>query len=218
MVKDSGFRLRFGNRTNGDRQNSQQSPAGAVSSAYRWGDGACVKTMKTLYLLRHAKSAWNDPALADHDRPLASRGARAATLIGRELRKEGFHADCILCSTARRAVDTLEIVTAQLDGAALEMPVHQERELYLTGDRALLERLRRLPDKVETVMLVGHNPDLHNLAQELAGDGHKEDLGNLRAKFPTAGLAVLEFPYDRWSDIGPRAGRLTRFLVPKKLT
>ena len=174
--------------------------------------------MKTLYLLRHGKSAWNDPALADHDRPLAPRGARAATLIGRKLRKEGFRADCILCSTARRAVDTLELVTAQLDGDALGMPVHQERELYLTGERALLERLRRLPDKVRTVMLVGHNPDLHNLAQELAGGGAAGDLKSLRAKFPTAALAVLEFPGDRWSDIGPRAGRLTRFLIPKKLT
>jgi phosphohistidine phosphatase len=174
--------------------------------------------MKTLYLLRHAKSAWNDDSLADHDRPLAPRGARAAKLIGRQLRKEAFRADCILCSTARRAMDTLEIVTAQLDGDALEMPVHQERELYLTGERALLERLRRLPDKVDTVMLVGHNPDLHYLAQKLAGDGAKEDLRSLAAKFPTAGLAVLEFPAERWSDIGPRAGKLTRFLVPKKLT
>jgi phosphohistidine phosphatase len=174
--------------------------------------------MKTLYLLRHAKSAWNDPALGDHDRPLAPRGARAATLIGRELRKDGFRADCILCSTARRAVDTLEIVTAQLDGDALEMPVHQERDLYLTGERALLERLRQLPDKVGTVMLVGHNPDLHKLARELAGGGSKEDFGSLEAKFPTAGLAILEFPADKWSDFGPRTGKLTRFLVPKKLT
>jgi phosphohistidine phosphatase len=174
--------------------------------------------MKTLYLLRHGKSAWNDESLADHDRPLAPRGARAATLVGRELRKEGFRADCILCSTARRAVDTLEIVTAQLDGNALEMPVHQERDLYLTGKRALLERLRRLPDKVGTVMLVGHNPDLHQLAQELAGGGAAGDLSSLEAKFPTAGLAVLEFPVETWSDIGPRAGTLTRFLVPKKLT
>ena len=67
-------------------------------------------------------------------------------------------------------------------------------------------------------MLVGHNPDLHNLAQKLAGGGAREDLKSLGAKFPTAALAVLEFPDDRWSDIGPRAGRLTRFLVPKKLT
>jgi|SRR3954449_2467089 len=174
--------------------------------------------MKTLHLLRHGKSAWNDDSLPDHDRPLAPRGARAATLIGRQLRKEGFRADCILCSTARRAVDTLEIVTAQLDHNALEMPVHQERELYLTGERALLERLRRLPDKVGTVMLVGHNPDLHHLAQDLAGAGSEDDLSSLRAKFPTAGLAVLEFPGDAWSDIGPRAGTLTRFLIPKKLT
>ena len=181
-------------------------------------DGACVKTMKTLYLLRHGKSAWNDETLSDHDRPLAPRGAKSATLIGRQLRLDGFRADCILCSTARRAVDTLEIVTAQLDGHALEMPVHQERGLYLTGEKALLDRLRLLPDKVRSAMLVAHNPDLHHLAQDLAGFGSDEDLRNLAAKFPTAALAVLEFPVTRWSDIEPRAGTLTRFLIPKKLT
>ena len=174
--------------------------------------------MKKLYLLRHGKSAWNDPSLADHDRPLAPRGARSATLIGRQLRKDGFRADCILCSTARRAVDTLDLVTAQLGHDASEIPVHRERELYLTGERALLERLRRLPDTVKTVMLVGHNPDLHYLARELAGSGAAEDLKSLAAKFPTAGLAVLKFPVETWSDIGPRAGTLTHFIVPKKLT
>jgi phosphohistidine phosphatase len=174
--------------------------------------------MKKLYLLRHGKSAWNDPSLADHDRPLAPRGARAATLIGRQLRKDGFRADCILCSTARRAVDTLDLVTAQLGHDASEIPVHRERGLYLSGERALLERLRRLPDTVKTVMLVGHNPDLHHLARELAGGGAAEDLKSLAAKFPTAGLAVLKFPVETWSDIGPRAGTLTHFIVPKKLS
>lgn len=174
--------------------------------------------MKTLYLLRHAKSAWNDPSLDDHDRPLAPRGARAATLIGRHLRGEGFHPDVILCSTARRAVDTLALVTAQSGSAGPQVAAQYERGLYLSGEAALLDRLRRLPDGASTVLLVAHNPDLHNLAQDLAGHGEESLLRSLAAKFPTGALAVLTFAGDSWSDIGSRAGSLSRFVLPKKLT
>ncbi|WP_158044556.1 SixA phosphatase family protein [Skermanella pratensis] len=174
--------------------------------------------MKTLYLLRHAKSAWNDPSIDDHDRPLAPRGARAATLIGRHLRAEGLRPDVILCSTARRAVDTLALVTAQLGTDRPQVPAQHEHGLYLSGEAALLDRLRRLPDDAATVLLVAHNPDLHNLAQDLAGDGDQADLRSLAAKFPTAALAVLTFPRDSWGDIGSRAGTLSRLILPKKLT
>lgn len=172
--------------------------------------------MKTLYLLRHAKSAWNDPSLDDHDRPLAPRGARAATLIGRHLRGEGFHPDVILCSTARRAVDTLALVTAQLGTG--QATAEYDHGLYLSGERALLDRLRRLPEGAATVLLVAHNPDLHNLAQDLAGNGDASLLRGLAGKFPTAALAVLTFAQGSWSDIGSRAGTLSNFVLPKKLT
>jgi phosphohistidine phosphatase len=172
--------------------------------------------MKTVHLLRHAKSAWNDPSLPDHDRPLAPRGARAATLIGRHLRSQGFKADAILCSTARRAADTLDLVLAQLDGTL--PPVEHERGLYLAGDRVLLERLRKLPDGVRSVLLVAHNPDLQNLALSLVGAGDASEIQGLASKYPTGALATLTFPVDHWSEIGPQGGTLTQFVVPKKLT
>ena len=182
--------------------------------------------MKTLHLLRHAKSAWNDPSLPDHDRPLAPRGARAATLMGRHLRgqahshgqkrAQGFAPDVVLCSTARRAADTAALVLAQLDGRS--PPVVHERDLYLTGSQTLLERLRKLPDDVGTVLLVAHNPDMQELALSLTGSGDRAEIQSLAAKFPTAALATLTFPCDRWSGIGPKGGTLTQFIVPKKLT
>ncbi len=173
--------------------------------------------MKTLYLLRHAKSAWDDPDLDDHDRPLAPRGARAATLIGRHLRGRQFRPDRILCSTARRARDTLNLILAQLENGA-NLPVEYGRELYLAGDRALLDRLRRMPDTVESVLLVGHNPGLQNLATRLTGSGDPGALSDIAAKFPTGAFAELSFPTASWSDIGPRGATLQEFVVPKKLS
>jgi phosphohistidine phosphatase len=173
--------------------------------------------MKTLYLLRHAKSAWNDPDLDDHDRPLAPRGARAATLIGRHLRGRRFRPDRILCSTARRARDTLNLVLSQLENGT-DLSVEYGREFYLAGDGALLEVLRRMPDTVKSVLLVGHNPGLQNLATRLAGSGDPTGLRDIAAKFPTGAFAELSFPTASWSDIGPREATLQEFVVPKKLS
>ncbi|EWY39963.1 phosphohistidine phosphatase [Skermanella stibiiresistens SB22] len=176
--------------------------------------------MKTLHLLRHAKSGWDDPDMPDHDRPLAPRGARAATLIGRHLLARGFHPDLILCSTAKRAGDTLDLVLSQLGGGVEELPfkISRERGLYLCGERALLHRLRQLPDDVTSVLLVAHNPDLQYLTRELAGTGDEADLRSVAGKFPTGALAELTFDIHGWSDIGPRTGTLLRLVLPKNLT
>ena len=175
--------------------------------------------MKILHLLRHAKSSWDDPDQDDHDRPLAPRGARAARLMGRHLRARGFRPASILCSTARRAVDTLGIVLSQLDEAAPSVPpVLYERGLYLAGDRILLERLRRMDDAAGDVLLVGHNPDIQNLALALAGHGDREVLARIAAKYPTAGFATLTFDAAHWRDVAPGQGTLVEFVVPKNLT
>ncbi|WP_207476209.1 SixA phosphatase family protein [Arenibaculum pallidiluteum] len=172
--------------------------------------------MKLLHLLRHAKSAWDDAGLADHDRPLAPRGARAATLMGRHLARQDFRTDLVLCSTARRAVDTATIVLAQLEGPA--PPLEREAGLYLCGDRALLDRLRSLPEAVGSVLLVAHNPDLQNLTLALAGSAAPGLLERVAEKFPTGGLASLSFGIESWADLAPGAGRLEEFAIPKNLT
>ena len=171
--------------------------------------------MKTLYLLRHAKSAWDDPGLDDHDRPLAPRGEKAAQKIGRYLKDHKAHIDLVLCSTATRAQDTCARVLAAMD--APDIPVEREFGLYLCGSHVLLERLRDAPDSAGSLMLIAHNPDLHELAQQLTGSGEDRHGKALAEKFPTAACAVLLFETMHWRDLDLGAGRLADFVLPRKL-
>jgi phosphohistidine phosphatase len=164
--------------------------------------------MHTLYLLRHAKSSWDDPSLPDHERPLAPRGRRDAKRIADHLAREAIEPDVVLCSSAARTVQTLELIRPT--GA-----VQIESELYAASADRLLERVRVLPDEVGSAMLIGHNPGIQELALELAsGDG---ELGRLRAKFPTAALASLTFAEASWSVLAPGDAVLAAFVVPKQL-
>ncbi|HEV7369096.1 histidine phosphatase family protein [Arenibaculum sp.] len=169
--------------------------------------------MKTLHLLRHAKSSRDDPDLPDHDRPLADRGREAAAWVGRHMAGRGLAPGLVLCSTARRAEDTLALA---LSAAGAGWPVERERGLYLAGAPALLDRLRRIPDEVGSVLLVGHNPDLHDLARDLASSGDGEALAGLRQGFPTATLAGIEFDVPSWRELAAGSGRLVGYTVPRK--
>src|SRR5262249_29231195 len=145
--------------------------------------------MLTLSLLRHAKSSWADARLKDIDRPLNARGEDAAPLMGAFMAREKLSPDLILCSPAERTRQTLELVLAYLEPAP---EVVSEAGLYLASPGGMLKRLRKLARKIRHVMIVGHNPGLHALAQQLVGDeGEAESLEALAAKFPTAGLAVI---------------------------
>ena len=170
--------------------------------------------MKTLYLLRHAKSDWDDPGMRDIDRPLASRGRKAARRIGHALAGLGAPPDLALCSSARRATETLDRVLAALD----DRPVAETREdLYLSGWLVLLGAVQEVPDLVGRVLLVAHNPDLHVLTRQLAGGGAPEALRALAEGYPTGALAVLEFPGPGWSDVAPGTGMLRHFIRPREL-
>ena len=166
--------------------------------------------MKRLFLLRHAKSSWDDPGLDDHDRPLAARGRRASALIAEHLRREQIEPALVLCSSARRTRETLERVTPQLDPAEVRI----ERGLYGASSEDLLQRLRRVPDEVESVMLVGHQPAIQELALDLASGG--SELEQVKAKFPTAALATLTFA-GAWSELGHRGAELVAYVRPKQL-
>ena len=169
-----------------------------------------------LDILRHAKSSWADPGQDDHDRPLNRRGERAAGAIGRHLAIRGDLPDRVLCSSARRARETWERVARRLP-ASHELDLVVVKGLYLAGPADLIEELRALPEAVERALLVGHNPGVAQLAQALSGEGSNPDpLRALRAKYPTAALATLEFT-GPWCELGARCGRLVRFLTPKDL-
>ena len=172
--------------------------------------------MKTLVLLRHAKSAWSDPRLDDHDRPLNARGERAAKAMADHIAREVPRPDLILCSTAVRTRQTLAPLLKRLERAA--PPISLEGGLYLASEGALLRRLQALAEDVTAVLLIGHNDGIGQLAAHLAGDGPTEALTSLRAKFPTGALAVLRTPDGPWSDLRPGCAKLQEFVRPRDLS
>jgi phosphohistidine phosphatase len=175
---------------------------------------ATARRPRALYLLRHAKSSWDDSDLDDHDRPLAPRGARAAAKMARHLRSEGIQPALVLCSSARRARETLDLISPALGDAAVWM----EPELYGADAGDLLRRLRRLPSAVPSAMLIGHAPGLQVLALRLAGGGDVAALARLRAKMPTAALATLVLPPTDWARLDPGSAKLAGFVVPRDLS
>jgi phosphohistidine phosphatase len=162
-----------------------------------------------LYLLRHAKSSWKDHGVADHDRSLAPRGRRAAKAIGRHLRDQGIEPELVLCSSATRARETLERV-----GRA-RRHAHVEPELYGAGADVLLARLHEVPAAVASVMLIGHNPGMQQLALLLARPG--PETRELEAKFPTGALATLAFPGPDWRTLDRGTAELIGFVRPRDL-
>lgn len=167
--------------------------------------------MHTLYLLRHAKSSWSDPTLPDHERPLAPRGLRDAKRIARHLRRLEVRPALVLCSSATRTRETLKLVQPALGDAPLQV----EEGLYGAPSDALLERLRAVPEKVGSLLLIGHNPGLYDLALALASTG--AELDRFVAKFPTAGFATLAVPPLPWSRLGEGDAELVAYVVPKQL-
>jgi phosphohistidine phosphatase len=166
---------------------------------------------RTLYLLRHAKSSWDDPSLRDRDRPLAPRGERASNAIAEHVRSQRIVPALVLCSSARRTAQTLERVAAGFyDRPRIEI----EDGLYAASADDLLARLHEIGDDVDSAMLVGHDPALQDLALSLARRGTR--LADLREKFPTAALATLTFR-GAWRELAPRAAELVAFVKPREL-
>lgn len=169
--------------------------------------------MKTLTLLRHAKSDWNDPAQRDFDRGLNARGKRAAAVIGAYLRSSGMVFDSVVASPAVRVVETLEQVE-QAYGETLA-PVW-DRRIYLASAVTLLDLVHELPVDVSRVLLVGHNPGLEDLALWLVPESADPPRVALEAKYPTATVAEMTFE-GGWPDLVPGAARLARFVRPRDL-
>jgi phosphohistidine phosphatase len=166
--------------------------------------------LRTLYLLRHAKSSWADPTLPDHERPLAPRGRRDAKRIAEHLVEHAIEPELVLCSPAARTLETLDLLRPAVGAATVLL----EDALYAASDGDLLSRIRLVTDEVASVMVIGHNPGLHELALTLASTG--DDLGRLEAKFPTAALATLALSRT-WSRASPGEATLAAYVVPKQL-
>jgi phosphohistidine phosphatase len=160
--------------------------------------------IRQLYVLRHAKSSWDDPVLDDRERPLAPRGRKAAKLLSEHLRSERIEPALVLCSPARRTRETLQRVDPP--GERLI-----EDELYLASAGDWIERLKHVTDDVGSVMAIGHNPALQMLVLTLAGPNDA-----IQDKFPTAALATLALDCS-WSELEPGRASLTALVRPKDL-
>lgn len=169
--------------------------------------------MRRLILLRHAKSDWPD-GVADPERPLAPRGRAAAPRIGAYIAREELVADRVLVSPARRTRETWDLVAAQLPPVRV---VASEPRVYDATAARLLSVVREQPKEAHSLMLVGHNPGLEDLAEMLVALGPAPHLENMAEKFPTGALAVIDLPVDEWSAAAPATGRLDRFVTPRDL-
>lgn len=175
-----------------------------------------------LSLLRHAKSTWDDPALPDHERPLAPRGIKAAARISRYLTQEALIPDLVLCSDAVRTRATHALLFTPLEIATPETIFTPD--LYLASPDQILTVIQRETARSETastpphhVMIIAHNPGLQLLALSLPGGGRRTDIERLASKFPTAALAHITFEAENWASLIPGSATLDRFVTPKSL-
>jgi phosphohistidine phosphatase len=162
--------------------------------------------MRTLYLLRHAKSSWSDTSLRDFDRPLNDRGRESAELIGKRLASENLSAPLVLCSPALRTRETAEIV---LKNSKVRVEERFDKRIYEASVRDLVEVISEVPDDKQIAILIGHNPGLEELLAFLTGEARP---------MPTCALAKIKFDVESWTDVRTGEGELEWFITAKELT
>ncbi len=174
--------------------------------------------MRRLLLLRHAKTERDSPSGSDRDRPLAARGRNDAAELGLWLVGDpSLPPDLVLISTAVRARETWDIVRQQFADQTAQGPAEHLPELYGAEAVQLLAIIRSVSPDHERLMIVGHNPGLHELALRLIGDGDAKGRAALADNLPTSGLAVIDFAVENWDHVVFGSGQLKRFVSPKLL-
>lgn len=169
--------------------------------------------MRRLMLLRHAKSNWPE-GMPDRERPLAARGRETAPVMGRYLADELLLPDLVLVSPARRTLETWELVAPMLTE---KPPSHIEPRIYEAPSHRLLQVVQEVEPPVATLLMIGHNPGFEELASSLISHGDRYAAARMSQKYPTCGLAVLDFEIEDWRDLALRSGRLDRFVTPASL-
>jgi phosphohistidine phosphatase len=161
--------------------------------------------MKRLYVLRHAKSSWNDASLADYDRPLNERGLETAPFMGRLMRERNYVADTVIASPAKRARKTAKLAS---EAAGIKSPILFDERIYEASPQTLVKVLSEIDGEINSAMVVGHNPGLEGLIRFLTGE---------IAAMPTAAVAVIDLDVGKWIDIDHRSGKLLEVLRPKEV-
>lgn len=160
--------------------------------------------MKTLYLLRHAKSSWDNPGLADYERPLNSRGEKAAPFIGEKMRENEFIPELIISSPAERAKQTARLVK---ESGRIEAELKFDERIYGAGTSTLIDIISSVDDDFRSLMLVGHNPTFESMTSVLTGN---------YKSMPTATLAVIDLNIESWIEAEPDCGKLRKIIRPKE--
>ena len=174
-----------------------------------------IARLKTLTLLRHAKSGWDDTVARDLDRPLNAKGKRAAQAVGRHWRALDLAFDHVVASPATRVMETIDAVET---GYGRRLVPAWDRRLYLAAPETLLELVRNFPEDADSALLVSHNPGLEELVLMLVPDRDDQPLrDDVELKFPTASTAQLTFDVAAWADVAASAGTLLRFVRPRDL-
>jgi phosphohistidine phosphatase len=170
--------------------------------------------MPRLMLLRHAKSSWDAAGVKDFDRPLNARGRHAAPLMGRHMAAHALLPDRIVCSTARRTRETLAGLLSHFDK---DLEIRLTGDLYESGRGDYLDVIRAFGGTARQFLVIGHNPAMQDVAVDLVGAGNPALVEAIAADYPTAALAVIDFPEKKWSEIHPRGGRIVAFFRPREL-
>jgi phosphohistidine phosphatase len=170
--------------------------------------------MRRLLLFRHSTAVRAEPGQSDQGRALSAEGRGDAAAMGAYLTTHSFGFDRALVSPATRTRETWRHIAAALRAAA--EPVFDER-IYNAASQTLLTVLLQQPENARSILLIGHNPGLHELATMLVATGDIDVREQMREAFPTSGLAILDFALENWGKLHPRSGRLERFVSPKSI-
>lgn len=170
--------------------------------------------MKTIFLLRHAKSSWNDPKLDDFDRPLSSRGIKSCNKIGKFLNKKKLIPEIVYCSNAIRAKQTWELTNRIVKK---KENIFYSNTLYMANLNSFITIVHKTIDNFNSLMLVSHNPGIENFALELIKNKKNKFYDKISMKYPTAALAIISFDEKKWSNIKIGTGKIIDFIKPRDL-
>lgn len=167
--------------------------------------------MKKLYLLRHAHAASGDGNIEDQDRPLNEVGHKECKTVGQYLKEQSINPDLVLCSSAKRTRETIALV---IEAAGINPPVNYLKELYYNSTDAIYQILGEVDDQVDSVIIVSHNPSIHQCAVSLVKEGDTDLIMKMNGKFSPASFASFSLPIDSWDEIRPGSATLDHFVTP----
>lgn len=171
--------------------------------------------MLRLMLLRHSKAERAQGGERDHERRLAERGRGDAPILGAYMEKHGYRPDAVVVSTAKRTRETWSLVAAEMDG---KPKVEFDERIYESTPEDILQVVQETGKRIRTLLIVGHNPSLHELAMTLIATGDIAARQRLQEGFPTSALAVIEFALERWDRLHAHSGRLEHYVTPRLLS